>query len=337
MSDLVYCIHCGKKIADISVYCRYCGRSQENETDNITISQLSTSSSEMSSVAKIEISQHTEKGSQEKHETRKKTVFAVLLTVFLIGLSVTLLLVFSDKQEMDSPNPQELSTETPYDATPESVNREALSGNEIATLSESVLILYVYDENRNLLSSGSGFVAFDDSTLITNYHVIDQGYYVEAISESDVIYNISGVNYYDVVADIAILRFEIPTGLPVLPIADSTQVRVGDEIYAIGSPLGLKNTVSNGIVSAFRKTDDFQNIQITASISSGSSGGVLLNTYGEVIGITFASYSEGQNLNLAPYRFRNCHMKSASLHRSHFQALLCSTDRLATQSQIIQR
>lgn len=79
----------------------------------------------------------------------------------------------------------------------------------------------------------------------------------------------------------------------------SPQPRVGDKIYVIGSPQGLTNTLSEGLISGFRKTKDGEWIQITAPISSGSSGGPVLNTAGEVIGVTTAFLSEGQNLNFA--------------------------------------
>ena len=95
------------------------------------------------------------------------------------------------------------------------------------------------------------------------------------------------------------MQLETNTGLSPLVIADSSSAQVGDTVYAIGSPLGLKNTVSNGIISAIREEGNHSDVQITAPISSGSSGGVLLNIYGEALGITYASYSDGQNLNFA--------------------------------------
>lgn len=73
----------------------------------------------------------------------------------------------------------------------------------------------------------------------------------------------------------------------------------GQKVVAIGSPLGLFNSVSDGIISGFRVIDDVDMIQFTAPISHGSSGGALLNMYGEVIGISTAGIDEGQNINLA--------------------------------------
>ena len=87
--------------------------------------------------------------------------------------------------------------------------------------------------------------------------------------------------------------------VPVLKLASTNNVEIGDKIYAIGCPLGLQNTVSTGIVSAFNNENGLSKIQYTAPISSGSSGGALINNHGKVIGITYASYSDGQNINLA--------------------------------------
>jgi len=180
-----------------------------------------------------------------------------------------------------------------------------LTSTEIATLSRSVLTVYVYNSKREQIKTGSGFIAFNDSTIVTNNHVIENGVYVEVVSEDDVILTIAGILHYDVDSDIAILKTEAPTGLPVLKVGDSDHVQVGDTVYAIGSPYELKNTVSNGIISAIRNPSMFRDVnnvydfQTTASISPGSSGGALLNEYGEIIGVTTAQIIGGQNLNFA--------------------------------------
>ena len=73
----------------------------------------------------------------------------------------------------------------------------------------------------------------------------------------------------------------------------------GQKVVAIGSPLGLFNSVSDGIISGFRNIDNVDMIQFTAPTSHGSSGGAVLNMQGEVIGISTAGYDSGQNINLA--------------------------------------
>lgn len=98
--------------------------------------------------------------------------------------------------------------------------------------------------------------------------------------------------------DLAIIR--IQRQLTPLPVYNGSQkLARGQKVVAIGSPLGLFNTVSDGIISAFRSIDTVEMIQFTAPISHGSSGGALLNMYGEVIGISSGGFDDGQNINLA--------------------------------------
>ena len=73
----------------------------------------------------------------------------------------------------------------------------------------------------------------------------------------------------------------------------------GQKVVAIGSPLGLFNSVSDGIISGFRDMEKVSMIQFTAPVSHGSSGGALLDLYGDLIGIITAGFDDGQNLNLA--------------------------------------
>ncbi len=82
-------------------------------------------------------------------------------------------------------------------------------------------------------------------------------------------------------------------------LGDEAIPEIGERIYAIGNPKGLSGTFSEGIVSGVRNLQLSQELQITAPISPGSSGGPVLNSRGQVIGVAYASYSEGQNLNFA--------------------------------------
>ena len=96
----------------------------------------------------------------------------------------------------------------------------------------------------------------------------------------------------------AIIR--IDRQLSPLPVYDGSKKLVrGQKVVAIGSPLGLFNSVSDGIIAGFREIDNITMIQFTAPISHGSSGGALLNMYGEIIGLSTAGIDDGQNINLA--------------------------------------
>jgi S1-C subfamily serine protease len=167
---------------------------------------------------------------------------------------------------------------------------------EIAKKAESVLMVNV-DKG-----SGSAFIVGDGRTALTNFHVVegknlaicnadnqlDSGYLYEVIKT-------------DETNDLAVIRskYDMYVSYNPLTLGDSDKVETGDTVIAIGSPLGFKNTVSDGIVSGFRVINGIEYIQITAPISPGSSGGALFNMDGEVIGITTATVIEGQNLNLA--------------------------------------
>ena len=168
----------------------------------------------------------------------------------------------------------------------------------IAAAAESVVMLTCYDRNGYEIATGSGFCAFEDGIIVTNYHVIEDTYSILASTESGMYFDVQYIVAADPVKDIAILRTKARTGIDVLPLASTSSVGKGARVVAIGSPLGLLNTVSEGLYTGTIE-DDGEYILFTAAISSGSSGGALFNTQGEVIGITSASYIEGQNLNLA--------------------------------------
>lgn len=165
-------------------------------------------------------------------------------------------------------------------------------------VAKSLLVLYGHDSRDEVICTGSGFIYLDDSTIITNFHVIESVSKVIAKDEEGNEYEISGVQGYDVDKDIAVLKTSKPTGLSVIK-GNTKSLKKGDDVTAIGSPKGLVNTVSTGVVSAIRNENGIESIQISAAISSGSSGGVLLNKKGQAIGITYAGYDEGQNLNFA--------------------------------------
>ena len=169
----------------------------------------------------------------------------------------------------------------------------------IARAAESVLLLTCYDNEGNTVATGSGFLAFEDGIIVTNYHVIDgiTGP-IKANTEDGMYFDINEILCYDQVADVAILKTNARTRLDLLTLASTSTLGKGSRVVAIGSPLGLLNIVSEGIYSGI-VIDETEYILFTAAISSGSSGGALFNENGEVIGVTAATYTKGQNLNLA--------------------------------------
>lgn len=158
-----------------------------------------------------------------------------------------------------------------------------------------VLIETVSETERRF---GSGFIVDPSGLVLTNLHVIENAEAARVKLASGDIYDNVAVLAEDVRRDIALLHIR-GFGLPTLELGDSDSVRVGAYVVAIGSPLGLENTVSDGIVSGERQLEGYRLYQITAPISPGSSGGPIMDEKGRVIGIATAQISEGQNLNFA--------------------------------------
>jgi len=166
-------------------------------------------------------------------------------------------------------------------------------------LTNSVVMLECYDATGNLYSTGSGFVAFQDNVVVTNYHVIEEEVMsITVQTENGESFEAPRILICDEDLDLAILELDQNSGLTPLEFGNSSELAKGEMIVAIGSPLGLINSVSDGIVSGFLD-DELNTIQFTASISHGSSGGALFTKSGKVAGVTYASFEGGQNLNLA--------------------------------------
>ncbi len=146
---------------------------------------------------------------------------------------------------------------------------------------------------------GSGFLVDSSGRIITNNHVIRDARSVRLKLASGDVYDAATVLAVDERRDIAVLQ--IPGfDLPALPMGNSDSVRIGSPVVLIGSPLGLENTVTTGIISGRRQEPEgFQLLQISAPASQGSSGGPVMSLSGEVVGIASSQMQAGQNLNFA--------------------------------------
>ena len=171
--------------------------------------------------------------------------------------------------------------------------------NAIDKAAGSVLMLNVYDEKNNVFATGSGIVAFDNKTLVTNFHVIRDAEWIMGVSDAGYQYLITKVIAADEKRDIALLEFYSPTDLMPLELMAGQDLKRAAPVVAIGSPQGVKNTVSLGNISAVYEEEDVHYIQFTAPISHGSSGGALFDDTGRVIGITTMYFYDSQNMNLA--------------------------------------
>jgi S1-C subfamily serine protease len=150
---------------------------------------------------------------------------------------------------------------------------------------------------------GSGFIIDKDGHVLTNYHVIADARQVEVTLHNRKKYRATIIGT-DRAHDLAVVQIKAPDLQPMV-LGDSTNLQVGQKVYAIGNPFGLSGTLTRGIVSSIRQVQEpdgmviDEAIQTDAAINPGNSGGPLLNWHGEVIGInTMIASSVGQSAGI---------------------------------------
>lgn len=241
---------------------------------------------------------------------------------FILVVSLILLVFTSDLlYPQNEPEKQLLESEIPKP------NGDDLTAEQIFEMNKPYIVsiwyvsngyfsYYSYIPKDTIILSGSGFIISREGMVGTNNHVI-QDIDSILIKTYDGVFHNAEVVLTDEKNDVAVLKIldSLETEYPVIKIATSDSVRVGQFIYAIGSPMGFEFTISEGIIAGVRYNEkvsfmDYTSymtvekifdkvIQITAAISPGNSGGPLFNTKGEVIGVTTYSYGFYGNLNFA--------------------------------------
>ncbi|HEV3112831.1 MAG TPA: trypsin-like peptidase domain-containing protein [Candidatus Binataceae bacterium] len=168
----------------------------------------------------------------------------------------------------------------------------------------AVVTITTYDSKERQLGLGSGFFVSKDAVILTNHHVLEGATSAEVQMHDGSTHRVAALLADDPVSDLTEVIVLLDDSTPFLHFAHQGP-EVGERIVVIGSPLGLQQTVSEGIVSAVpqerREIVDFTpaTLQITAPISEGSSGGPVLNLEGEVVGVAAAFLNKGQGLNFA--------------------------------------
>lgn len=261
------CAKCGYELPADSEFCQYCG-------------------------AKIVIAypnpEPNLRPESKKAHSKPRQTFPVVLSIVL---SIVLVIVVAaglvaawmlSKADDESASPTE---DVP------------LSAEDIYTkISPSVVEIVA--ESSTEISTGTGFFYDNKGTVITNYHVIENCQKAEIIIGNGSKFEVTSVLGYDADRDIAILSTNCKFSKPLS--IRSTTVKTGEKVYAIGSSLGLTGSLSDGIISAVNRiVEGNVYIQTTAPISKGNSGGPLVDADGKVVGIICASFTDGQNLNLA--------------------------------------
>ena len=213
---------------------------------------------------------------------------------------------FSDKNQI-------VNSETKHAAENFVAQRELSVADVVRENRESVVIV------KTAEGIGSGFFINNDGYIVTNKHVLPNTGQAEIKTARGTVFKIHRVVYEDLDADLVIASTDAPP-------QESKPVKIravlpesGEKVIVIGNPLGLEQTVSDGIVSAVRRNQnavDF--IQVTAPVSAGNSGGPLLNMRGEVIGVATFQYRSGQNLNFCVAASRIVALQQGSqTHSTH--------------------
>ena len=188
----------------------------------------------------------------------------------------------------------------------EFVSLKASAGTDFSGIIENVVTGVV--TIRTDLSQGTGFIIDDSGYIVTNYHVVEDARAAVVITSDNENHNVSLVGYSP---DLDIALLKISGNYNSLELDNSDNVQVGEKVIAIGNPLGLQFSVSQGIVSAVHRTgpnDLNYYIQTDAALNPGNSGGPLINTQGKVIGINNFKAGNSESLGFA---LESNHIKEA--------------------------
>jgi tetratricopeptide (TPR) repeat protein len=207
--------------------------------------------------------------------------------VLSVGIALQVLLTANAEQTLQ-PRPAKVT------ARPQADRATVLAG-----IRPSVVTVKATGQGAAADTLGSGVVVGSEGIVLTAWHVIAKAAAASVVLPGGESIPVSGLLGWDSAADFALLKVAGRT-LTAARLGDSDRMRQGDSVLAIGSPLGMEQTASEGIVSAVRDLPDGGKLlQVTAAVSPGSSGGPVLNAAGEVVGITSFRVEGGESLGFA--------------------------------------
>lgn len=154
-------------------------------------------------------------------------------------------------------------------------------------------IVLVEAQLKDGVSSGTGCVINENGIILTSSHVVDNASYIEVTTSKGETYKAEVIKSENKNNDLTLLKIKPEAPLPVIKLGDSSLVKVGQKVLAIGNPFGFNGTLTTGIVS--RIDYERNKIQTDAAINPGSSGGPILNANGEVIGISQSIFNPDNN------------------------------------------
>lgn len=164
-------------------------------------------------------------------------------------------------------------------------------------------IRFSNQQRKKVTNLGSGVIMSNSGYILTNLHVVENADLIEVILQSGQIYSAELVGF-DAITDLAVLKINA-TNLPVIPQKSDMTSLVGDVVLTIGNPLNLGQTVTHGIISRTGKnglsTSSYSElIQMDATIHKGNSGGALINTNGELVGINSLNFTRADSQTTIP-------------------------------------
>ena len=237
------------------------------------------------------------------HLHNKKIVLKLIkfiLPPLFAGLSIAFLVVFFSPNMRAAllPNvPLPSAMSASHLSFSDAVKRAAPS--VVTIFSESISKEPRYKRKNTVQELGSGVIMSQDGYILTNYHVVNNADQIMVIlTDGRRFFDVQLIGF-DTITDLALLKINADH-LPVIPVDDSYVSSVGDVVLAIGNPLNLGQTITQGIISATGKqkiTDSPYNnlLQMDAAINVGNSGGALVNSNGDLVGITSAQFKTREN------------------------------------------
>ena len=168
-------------------------------------------------------------------------------------------------------------------------------------LEKSVVVVIALDDNRNIIAWGSGVIIDSRGTIITNYHVLEDGYYIKIRTEQGDEFDMDKIIAENSNCDLIKFTIKNPHNVVFTPVKISkTKPKKAEDVWAMGTPDDIKNInqISHGGITNIFAIQDFKILQTDAKIAHGSSGGGLFNSLGELIGITGGKF-KGEDATLA--------------------------------------